>query len=129
MGIYLTPEFDTDRKKARISDEILCKAANAIFSGLPGDHLGKFTYKKRLGLPGVGASDGARSIVFFNNGDNLFFFDIYLKSKLSKKKGKELEADEISAYCKIAEDFIAMSPAKIAELLEQEELIEVICDV
>ncbi|EBO8969112.1 type II toxin-antitoxin system RelE/ParE family toxin [Salmonella enterica] len=128
MGIYLTPEFETERQKARISNAMLCKAAKAIFSGLPGDPLGKFTFKKRLGLPGVGARDGARSIVFFNDGDNIFFFDMYLKSGLSKKKGKELEDDEIDAYCNIAKDFISMSPATINKLLSDKELIEVNCD-
>lgn len=128
MGIYLTPEFEEDRQNARISNTILCKAAKAIFSGLRGDPLGKFTFKKRLGLPGVSARDGARSIVFFNDGENLFFFDMYLKSQLSKKKGKELETDEIDAYCNIAKDFIAMSPATIKKLLADKELIEVTCD-
>lgn len=128
MGIYLTPEFENDRKKARISDSILCKAAKAIFGGLPGDQLGKFTFKKRLSLPSVGASDGARSIIFFNNGNNVFFFDMYLKSELSKKKGKEIEDDEIEAYCKIGKDFIAMTPEHIEDLLDEKELIEVICN-
>ncbi|EBQ7118552.1 hypothetical protein AIW12_25235 [Salmonella enterica] len=128
VGIYLTPEFEEERQKARINNAILCKAAKAIFSGLPGDPLGKFTYKKRLGQPGTGARDGARSIVFFNDGENLFFFDMYLKSKLSKKKGKELEVDEIDAYCNIAKDFIAMNPATINKLLTDKELIEVTCD-
>jgi hypothetical protein len=76
MGIYLTPEFEEDRTKARISDTILCKAGKAILSGLTGDHLGKYTYKKRLALPAVSARDGARSIVFFNNGTNVYFFDM-----------------------------------------------------
>lgn len=128
MGIYLTPEFDELRKNARINDKALCKAAKAIFSGLPGDHLGKYTWKKRLPVPGLGgSSNGARSIVFFNNGSDIFFFDMYLKSKLSKKKGKELEDDEIDVYCAFAEDFIEMTPAQVAQLLEQGELIEV-CD-
>ncbi|ECO8339543.1 hypothetical protein FXQ87_22570, partial [Salmonella enterica] len=128
VGIYLTPEFEEERQNARISNAILCKAAKAIFSGLRGDSLGKFTYKKRPGLPGTGARGGARSIVFFNDGGNLFFFDMYLKSELSRKKGKELEADEIDAYCNIAKDFIAMTPATINKLLTDKELIEVICD-
>lgn len=96
MGIYLTPEFEEDRKKARISDKILCKAAKAILSGLPGDHLGKYTYKKRLALPAVSPQGGARSIVFFNNGTHVYFFDMYLKSGLSKKKGKELKTMKLT---------------------------------
>lgn len=128
MGIYLTPEFDEDRKAARISNKILCKAAGKIFEGLKGDHLGKYTYKKRLQLPGVSAADGARSIVFFNNGDHVYFFDMYLKSELSKKKGKELEDDEIDAYCNVAPGFVDMTSDKIAELIESKELIEVKCD-
>lgn len=53
---------------------------------------------------------------------------MYLKSELSKKKGKELEADEINAYCNIAKDFIAMSSVMIKTLLTDKELIEVTCD-
>lgn len=128
MGIYLTPEFQDERRKARINDKILCKAAKSIFAGLYGDQLGRYTYKKRLGLPCVGASDGARSIVFFNHGNHLYFFDMYLKSQLSKKKGKELEDDEIDAYCKIARDFIAMPDEMIRKLINLKELVEVTCD-
>lgn len=128
MGIYLTPEFEAGRKDARISNAVLCKAANAIFSGLHGDHLGKYTYKKRLALPSVSPRDGARAIVFFHDGDNVYFFDMYLKSHLSKKKGKELEDDEIDAYCRIAEDFIALTTAQIKGLVADKELIEVTCD-
>ena len=128
MGIYLTAEFNGDRRKARITNGMLCKTARDIFRGLPGDPLGKFTYKKRMGLPGVSARDGARTIVFFNNGKNIFFFDMYLKSHLSKKKGKELEDDEIDAYCKIASDFISMSQELIDVLLIKNDLIEVVCD-
>lgn len=128
MGIYLTPEFEAERKDARISNTILCKAAKAIISGLHGDHLGKYTYKKRLALPAVSPRDGARAIVFFHNGSNVYFFDMYLKSHLSKKRGKELEDDEIDAYCRIAEDFIALTPAQIKRLVNVKELIEVTCD-
>lgn len=128
MGIYLTPEFQEERLKARTNDKILCKAAMSIFAGLHGDCLGRFTYKKRVGLPGIGASDGARCIVFFNDGKNLYFFDMYLKSQLSKKKGKELEDVEIDAYCSIARDFIAMPDKLIEALVKVKELIEVNCN-
>ncbi|WAH61955.1 hypothetical protein LZ023_36045 (plasmid) [Pseudomonas silvicola] len=84
-----------------------CKAAKSIFAGDYMEPIRTLHVQTRLGLPGVGASDGARSIVFFNYGNNIYFFDMYLKSQLSKKKGKELEDDEIDAYCRIARDFIA----------------------
>jgi len=61
----------------------------------------------------VSAKNGARSIVFFNKGTHVYFFDMYLKSALSKKKGKELEDDEIDAYCKIAADFVDLTLKKI----------------
>lgn len=53
---------------------------------------------------------------------------MYLKSGLSKKKEKELEDDEIDAYCNIAKDFISMSQATINKLLSDKELVEVNCD-
>lgn len=128
MGIYLTPEFEEARRNARISNKILCKAAKAIIAGLQGDHLGKYTYKKRLALPSVSPANGARSIVFFNDSSNVYFFDTYLKSELSKKKGKELEDDEIEAYCKIAPDFIALTQRQIDQLISINQLTEVNCD-
>lgn len=51
MGIYLTPEFEEERQNARISNAILCKAAKAIFSGLPGDPLGNLPIKSDLACP------------------------------------------------------------------------------
>lgn len=53
---------------------------------------------------------------------------MYLKSQLSKKKGKELEDDEIDAYCNIARDFIAMPDELIEALVKVKELIEVTCN-
>ncbi len=53
---------------------------------------------------------------------------MYLKSGFSKKKEKELEDDEIDAYCNLEKGFISMSPATINKLLSDKELIEVNCD-
>ena len=127
MGIYLTPDFDDDRRKARITNGMLCKTAGDIFRGLSGDPLGKFTYKKRMGLPGVSARDGARAIVFFNAGENLSFFDMYLNTEFPKKKGKDLEDDDTASYCKIASDLISMGQELIDVLLINNDLIEVVC--
>ncbi|CFB66472.1 type II toxin-antitoxin system RelE/ParE family toxin [Yersinia enterocolitica] len=128
MPIYLTPEFDAERKRFRITGKKLCKAAELVRNGSHDGHLGRNVYKKRIGVPGSGASDGARSIVFFDNGEYLYFFDVYLKSELSKKKGKELEYDEIEVYCALAKDFLNMTDAIRLKLIKDKELIEVKCD-
>jgi len=125
MAIYLTPEFDKERRNARINDDTMRKVAKSITAGLMGDRLCQYTFKKRIGLPGVSSRDGARAIIVFNDGSNVFFFDIYLKSQLSKKRGKELENDEIDAYCRIAKDFIALSMSEIQLLLDSKNLLEV----
>lgn len=62
------------------------------------------------------------------SGDNVYFFYIYVKSELSKKKGKELEKDEIATFCDIGSQFVALTQAQIDMLLMQQELIEVNCD-
>ena len=120
MGIYLTPEFDEERRRLGITDKIICKTARKVYSGLKGDQLGKFTYKRRIALPKVGERGGARSIVYF--------FYLYAKSELSKKKGKEIEDAEIEIFCDIASDFIEMDDARIKHLFEERELFEVKCD-
>lgn len=90
MGIYLTPDFDGDRRKARITNGMLCKTAGDIFRGLPGDSLGKFTYKKRMGLPGVSARDGARAIVFLTMVKIFFSLICTLKVSFQRKKERNL---------------------------------------
>ncbi|MEJ5062165.1 type II toxin-antitoxin system RelE/ParE family toxin [Erwinia rhapontici] len=128
MPTYMTPEFDRDRKRFRISDQKLCKAADLVRNGAHDGHLGRSVYKKRIGVAGSGASNGARSIIFFSHGDHLYFFDIYVKSELSKKKGKELEMDEIESYCDVAQDFLKMNDYLRQQLIKVKELIEVNCD-
>ncbi|WP_258577344.1 type II toxin-antitoxin system RelE/ParE family toxin [Candidatus Pantoea persica] len=88
MGVYLTPDFDKERRRLGITDKIICKTARKVFSGLRGNQLGKFTYKRRIALPKVSERDGARSIIFFNDGKHLYFFYLYAKSSLAKKKRK-----------------------------------------
>jgi hypothetical protein len=128
MGVFLTPEFEAERRRLSITDNIICKTARKVFSGLKGNSLGKFTYKRRIALPNVSERDGARSIVFFNDGVHLYFFYLYAKSNLSKKKGKEIEDAEIDLFCSIAPDFIAMNETMIKTLLEKKELFEVNCN-
>lgn len=128
MGTYLTPEFDRERKRLRITDDKICRAARETRQGLKADKLGAYTYKKRVGLPNTGARDGARSIVFFKSGDNVYFFYIYAKGEMSKKKGKEIEDDEITAFCAVGSQFVNFTQAQIDMLLMHKELIEVKCD-
>lgn len=128
MGVYLTPEFDKERRRLGITNKIICKTARKVFSGLKGNQLGKFTYKRRIALPKVSERDGARSIIFFNDGEHLYFFYLYAKSNLAKKKGKEIEEAEIDVFCHIAADFVAMDSACINYLLEKKQLFEVKCD-
>ena len=104
MGVYLTPEFDAERRRLGITDKIICKTARKVFSGLKGSQLGKFTYKRRN------------------------FFYLYAKSSLTKKKGKEIEDAEIDIFCSIASDFIEMDKSRIKALLEEKELFDVNCD-
>lgn len=81
-----------------------------------------------MALPKVSERDGARSIIFFNDGEHLYFFYLYAKSSLTKKKGKEIEDAEIDIFCSIASDFIEMDESRIKALLEEKELFEVNCD-
>ena len=43
-------------------------------------------------------------------------------------RNKELENDEVEAYCMIARDFIALTANDVNDLLKKSELIEVNCD-
>ena len=99
-------------------------AAEEVMQGIWEADLGSGVIKKRLPLQ-QGKSGGARTIIFFKSANHVFFYDGWSKSGLSSKGTKEIEDDELAAYKKMANAFLAFSNKQIEDLIETGFLIEV----
>ncbi|HGU2469433.1 TPA: type II toxin-antitoxin system RelE/ParE family toxin, partial [Escherichia coli] len=107
-----------------IHDKVLMAAAEEVMQGIWEADLGSGVIKKRLPLQ-QGKSGGARTIIFFKSANHVFFYDGWSKSGLSSKGSKEIEDDELAAYKKMANAFLAFSNKQIEDLIETGFLIEV----
>ncbi|MEY7730835.1 type II toxin-antitoxin system RelE/ParE family toxin [Morganella morganii] len=73
MKVYKTNIFSKKNiKNMGLSDSTLMKIALDVMSGVYEANLGGGVIKKRLALPGRGKRSGARTIIFFKAGQNLF---------------------------------------------------------
>ncbi|WP_400168500.1 type II toxin-antitoxin system RelE/ParE family toxin [Escherichia coli] len=99
------------RKKNCFSVKIFMAAAEEVMEGIWEADLGRGVIKKRLPLQ-QGKSGGARTIIFFKSANHVFFYDGWSKSGLSSKGTKEIEDDELAAYKKMANAFLAFSNKK-----------------
>ncbi len=61
----------------------------------------------------------------FKSANHVFFYDGWSKSGLSSKGTKEIEDDELAAYKKMANVFLAFSNKQIEDLTKLAFLIEV----
>ncbi|GMO23268.1 MAG: type II toxin-antitoxin system RelE/ParE family toxin [Termitinemataceae bacterium] len=100
MRIFKTKWFSKYAKKARITDTELKEAAgqDENFTDLGGN-----VYKLRFAREGKGKSGGYRFILFFRQGDKLFYEYAYAKSDRDNISRKELrdykdDAKEMFAY-------------------------------
>jgi len=71
MRIFKTKSFNK-WAKGLLSDESLVAAIDEIVAGNFDAALGKKIYKQRVALPGKGKSGGARTILAFHEGNNVF---------------------------------------------------------
>lgn len=124
MGVYKARRFSQSTKKLGIHDKVLMAAAEEVMQGIWEADLGSGVIKKRLPLQ-QGKSGGARIIIFFKSANHVFFYDGWSKSGLSSKGTKEIEDDELVAYKKMANAFLAFSNKQIEDLIETGFLIEV----
>lgn len=79
--------------------------------------------KQRIARPGQGRSGGYRTIIIFRQGERAFFVYGYAKSKRSN-----IEQDEVEVFRKAARELLLLSESQLAQLIENEALMEVTGD-
>lgn len=127
MGIFVTRVFERNLRKVGIKDNKLCQAANEIRSGLFDADLGGGVFKKRIPLAS-GKSGGARSVVAFKAGNNLFFVNGWTKKSVAGGGQKEISDADLAGYRDAAAQFLAFTTQNIKDAVQKGLLREVKCD-
>lgn len=113
---FKTAWFAKETRKAKISDEALCKAIKQVIQG-QADDLGGGVFKKRL-------NDNMHRSIILTKVDQYWIY-AYL---FAKKDRENITQDELSGFKKLAKDFANAGEDKIAALLNDGELLEICHD-
>ena len=113
--MFKTAWFAKEARKAKITDDALCRAINQVMQG-QADNLGGGVYKKRLN------DNMHRSIILEKAGQHWIYAYLY-----AKKDRENIAPDELAAFKKLAKDYGSAGSARIAALMIEKELLE-ICD-
>lgn len=123
MKIFKTKWFSRFARQNRLSDHALCEAIRRAERGLIDADLGGGVIKQRIPRPNEGRSGEFRSILYFRAQERAFFVFGFAKNDLDN-----ISADDLKDYKSAAELTLNLEAAKLAVLLEAEELTEVNCD-
>ncbi|WP_145542463.1 type II toxin-antitoxin system RelE/ParE family toxin [Yersinia alsatica] len=126
MAVYATKLFDKKLKNERLPDSYLCEIAYEVMEGRFEGDLGGGVIKKRIVLK-AGKSSGAKTIIFFKAGSNLFFATGWRKNQV-RKGVKEIQDDELALFKDIASDLFKLTVQQIDRLIKARELREVECN-
>lgn len=125
MVIYKTKMFKNSFKKITLTNAELIAIATEVLAGQFEADLGGGVIKKRACIQGKGKSSGIRTIIFYKQGNNLFFADGWKKSSLSSKKTKEITDDELESYKDLAKGLFNANQNKIDKMIALGLLTEV----
>lgn len=114
--VFKTAWFAKEARKAKITDDALCRAIKQVMQG-QADDLGGGVYKKRLN------DNMHRSIILAKAGLHWIYAYLY-----AKKDRENIAPDELAAFKKLAKDYGSANDARIAALLIEKELLEIFHD-
>jgi len=124
LTIYVHKRFDKSFKKMALSDQVLLEAAEQVIRDEFEANLGGGVIKKRISLQ-EGKRGGARTIIFFRFNHHLFFYDGWAKSRLSDKRAKEIEDDQLESYRRLAKALLKADQEQLNALCKSGFLREV----
>lgn len=113
---FKTAWFSKEARKAKITDEELCRAIKQVMQG-QADDLGGGVFKKRLN------DNMHRSIILAKAGKHWIYAYLY-----AKKDRENIAQEELAGFKKLAKDYASAGEDKIATLLRDEELLEICHD-
>ena len=102
--MFKTIEFSRWARKERLTEIVLCAAADEMQRGLIDARLGGYLVKKRVALSGKGRRGGARTIVATNFSSRWFYIFGFSKSERGN-----IDVHEERALRKLAEVLVGMN--------------------
>jgi hypothetical protein len=115
-GIYKTAWFARAQRKARIADDDLCEAIDAVGRGKAAD-LGGGVYKVRLNRQRY------RAVLLAKGRQTSVFAYLY-----AKQDRANIDDDELAGFRKLARAYDAMTSDELAHLLRAGDLTEICHD-
>ena len=119
MRIFKTKAFNR-WAKGLLTDESLLVAVDEISVGRFDASLGQKVYKQRVAIAGAGKSGGARTILAFHEGDNVFFMYGFEKNQRANISKTDKEALQ-----KAAKVYFALNDKKLTDELQAGRLVEI----
>jgi hypothetical protein len=113
---FKTAWFSKEARKAKITDEELCRAIKQVMQG-QADDLGGGVFKKRLN------DNMHRSIILAKAGKHWIYAYLY-----AKKDRENITQEELAGFKKLAKDYASAVEDQIASLLRNEDLLEICHD-
>jgi hypothetical protein len=123
VRIFKNKPFARFARKARLADDELRKAIEAIGRGLVDADLGGGVIKQRIARAGGGKSGGFRTIILLKAGTRAFFVRGFAKNELDN-----IRDDELAALKILAAQMLAYDDAALALALAEGILMEVAGD-
>lgn len=121
MRLFKLLAFQRFAEKEAISDAALKGLAAELEENPTKGGLGGMVHKLRLARQGEGKSGGYRVLLFFRQGDTLFFAHGFAKSDMANISNREREA--LKEQAKL---YMRCDQAQIARLLHENRLIELL---
>ena len=119
MRIFKTKVFNKWAKGLLLDDSLLV-ASHEIAAGNFDASLGQKVYKKCIAAAGKGKSGGTRTIVAYQEGNNLFFVDGFTKGEKAN-----VSPTEKIAFQKAASVYLALCTADLNKAVKANKLIEI----
>ena len=123
LRTFKTRAFSRFAAREGIDDAALCEAVGRARSGSVDADLGGGVIKQRIARKGGGRSGGFRTIVLFRREELAFFVYGFAKSVR-----ENLRRDELAAFRRLADEYLALDLAGLAAAQAVGAIIEVKCD-
>jgi hypothetical protein len=107
-------------RKSGVSDDSLGSAVREIRAGLVDGDPGGNVFKKRIAAREKGKRSGARVVLAFQKGANL-----YSIFGVSKNEKENIDENELKALEQYAKQLLELKHPQIEELIESKDLVEV----
>jgi hypothetical protein len=120
MRIFITREFSRSVMGADLSEADLVNAAMEMNEGLWDANPGGKVYKKRVALAGRGKRGGARTLVAFRRGDQVFFMYGFAKNQRAN-----ITPTEKQALKRMAHESLNYEQRQLNAALKHGQLIEI----